>query len=165
MRYFFILLIALSFFIRAQESEITGKKAPDFKLQDINGNYVELKKLVGNGPILLSFWATWCKPCIEELTEYKKIYEDFKSENFQVIAISTDNEKTVAKVKPFVKSKNYPFTVLLDTNSDIARKYYAQAVPYSVLLDEKGNIVYTHIGYMKGDELNLKKKLEELITD
>jgi peroxiredoxin len=71
-------------------------------------------------------------------------------------AISTDDERTVAKVKPFVKSKNYKFPVLLDTNSDVARLYYAQSVPYSVIIDKKGYIIYSHLGYMRGDEDKVK---------
>jgi len=149
-----------------QEGEIkSGKKAPNFKLEDIDGNYIELKSLLGKGPVLLSFWATWCKPCVEELSEYKKIYNDLKDKGFNMVAISTDTEKSVSKVKPFVKSKDYPFTILLDTNSEVARKYYANAMPYSVILDSKGNIVYSHLGYKKGDELQVRKKLEEMLKN
>lgn len=148
----------------AQEhEEQKGRSAPDFKLESVEGNYVSLKDELGDGPVLLSFWATWCKPCIEEMTKYKDIYKEYKDKGFKVLAISIDDERTVAKVKPFVKSKRYPFTVLLDTNSEVARKYYAQNVPYSVLMDKKGNIVYTHLGYMKGDELKMKNKIDELI--
>jgi peroxiredoxin len=118
---------------------------------------VELNNEVGEGPILLSFWATWCKPCIEELAEYKKIYKDYKDKGFKMFAISTDDERTVAKVKPFVKSKGFDFPVLLDTNSDISRLYYAQSVPYSVILDKKGMIIYSHLGYMKGDEIKVRE--------
>ena len=81
-----------------------------------------------------------------------------------MFAISTDNERTIAKVKPFVKSKNYNFPVLLDTNSDVARLYYAQAVPFSVLLNDKGYIVYTHLGYMRGDEVNVRNTVSELVN-
>ena len=88
-----------------------------------------------------------------------------KEKGFNMVAISTDTEKSVSKVKPFVKSKDYPFTVLLDTNSEVARKYYANAMPYSVILDSKGNIVYSHLGYKKGDELQVRKKLEELLKN
>lgn len=156
----------LAFTVLAQEGEIkSGKKAPNFKLEDLDGNYIELKNLIGKGPLLISFWATWCKPCVEELSEYKKIFNDLEPKGFNMIAISTDTEKSVSKVKPFVKSKDYPFTVLLDTNSEVARKYYANAMPYSVILDSKGNIVYSHLGYKKGDEIRVRKKLEELLKN
>ena len=133
------------------------RKGPDFTLEDIDGNLVELDKEVGEGPILLSFWATWCKPCIEELNDYKKLYNDYKDDGFKMFAISTDDENTVAKVKPLAKSKGYNFPVLLDTNSDAVRLYYAQSVPYSVILDKNGMIIYSHLGYMKGDEVKVKQ--------
>lgn len=147
--------------IAQQETSQTGKRAQNFKLGDIDGGQLELNSVIGDGPVLLSFWATWCKPCMEELTEFNKIYNDLKDKGFKLIAISTDNEKTVAKVKPFIKSRSYNFTVLLDTNSDVARKYYAQQIPYSVIIDKDGNIIYSHLGYMKGDEKKVRSIIEE----
>ncbi|HEY6906540.1 MAG TPA: TlpA disulfide reductase family protein [Ignavibacteriaceae bacterium] len=157
------LLFVMNLYAQTEETQ-TGRSAPDFKLENIDGKYVSLKDELGDGPVLLSFWATWCKPCIEEMTKYKDIYSEYKDKGLKILAISTDDERTVAKVKPFVRSKNYPFPVLLDTNSDVARKFYAQNIPYSVLIDKKGNIIYTHLGYMKGDELKMKNKIDELIN-
>lgn len=159
-RFLLQLFIFASLTIFAQDG---GRKAPNFKLENLNGNYIELKSLLGEGPLLISFWATWCKPCVEELEEYKKLYSGFKEKGFNVVAISTDDEKTVAKVKPFVKSKDFNFLILLDTNSEVARKFYVQNVPYTFLLDKKGNIVYSHLGYKKGDEIQVKKKIESLL--
>lgn len=147
----------------AQTEELKGKQALNFKLESIDGQKVELSKLYGKGPILISFWATWCKPCIEEMVELNKIYEELKDKGFNLIAISTDNEKTISKVKPFIKSRGYNFTVLLDTNSEVARKYYAQQIPFSVLLDKDGKVVQTHLGYKKGDEKKLREKIISLL--
>ncbi len=157
-----LLLFIVNLSAQEKEEQLTGRKAPEFKLENIDGDYIALNDEIGSGPVLLSFWATWCKPCVEEMTKYKDLYEDYKDKGFKVLAISIDDERSVAKVKPFVKSKRYPFMVLLDPNSEVARKYYAQNVPYSVLLDKSGKIVYTHLGYMKGDELKMKNKIDEL---
>ncbi len=155
---FFVFFISLPL-LAQNEEDLSGRKAPNFKLINLSGKYLELNREIGNGPILLSFWATWCKPCLEEMVEYNKIYNNYKEKGFTMLAISTDTEKSVAKVKPYIKSKNYQFPVLLDTNSEVARKFYAQQMPYTVMIDKSGNIVYTHLGYMKGDE----KKIEELV--
>lgn len=144
----------------AQDTK-TGKKAPQFRLEDVNGKTVELKELIGKGPVLISFWATWCKPCMEELAEFKKIFEDLKERGMQMVAISTDNEKTVGKVKPYVVSKGIPGIVLLDTNSEVARKYYATVMPTTIILDKSGNIIYNHTGYKKGDELKVRSIIEK----
>lgn len=158
------LLILFSILCIAQPEPDGIRKGPNFKLENTEGDIVELNEEIGEGPILLSFWATWCKPCLEELSAYKKIYNEFKEKGFKMYAISTDDERTVAKVKPFVKSKRYEFPVLLDTNSDVSRLYYAQAVPYSVILNEKGYIVYSHLGYMRGDEIQVRNTVEKLIS-
>lgn len=162
---FIFIMFAVCFFINAQEKEIeTGRKAPNFKLENIDGKFVELSKEIGNGPIIISFWATWCKPCLEELTQYKKIFNEYEPRGVKIFAISTDNEKTAAKVRPLVKSKGFPFTILLDPNSDVARKYYVPSIPFVVILDKLGNIAYTHLGYMKGDELKVREKLDEILN-
>ena len=72
------------------------------------------------------------------MAEFNKIYKEYKDLGFTILAISTDSEKSVAKVKPYIKSKGYNFPVLLDTNNEVARKYYAQQMPFTVLIDKNG---------------------------
>jgi peroxiredoxin len=158
----FVLIVSLPI-LAQDEEDLTGRKAPNFKLINLDGKYVELNKETGNGPILLSFWATWCKPCLEEMAEYNKIYDQYRDKSFILLAISTDTEKSIAKVKPYIKSKGYEFMVLLDTNNEVARKYYAQQMPYTILIDKNGNIVYSHLGYMKGDEQKVEKLISEML--
>ena len=159
-----LFFVFFSFTSLAQEQdESAGKTAPNFVLENLYGDYVELSEELGDGPILLSFWATWCKPCLEELSELKEVYNNYKDKGFKLFAISTDNERTVAKVKSYVKSKSYDFPVLYDTNSEVARLYYARAVPFSVLIDKDGNIIYSHTGYMRGDEIAIRDKIIELV--
>lgn len=159
-----LLVIFLSISLNAQDSaEQDQKKAHNFILEDLDGEFVELDELTGEGPLLISFWATWCKPCIEEMRELNKIYEEYKSSGFNMVAISIDSEKTLARVQPFIKSKKYEFTVLLDTNSEVARMYYAQNVPYTLLLDENGTIVYSHLGYRRGDEKEVERLIKSMI--
>ena len=139
------------------------KSPPNFVLENLDGDYVELNEYIGDGPILLSFWATWCKPCHEEMKYIQELHEEYNSEGLSVFAISTDNEKSVSKVKPFVKTKDYSFEILYDTNSETAREYYVITVPHTVIIDKEGSIVYSHSGYKKGDELKLKEEILKLL--
>lgn len=156
----FILLVSLP--LLAQEGN-TGRKAPNFKIEDINGKTYELEKEIGSGPVIINFWATWCIPCREELPKLHEIYKDLKEQGLKLFSISIDDERSSSKVEPFVKQKGFTFPVLLDPASSVRQKYYATDVPFTVILDKTGNIVYSHQSYKKGDELKIREIVESLL--
>jgi peroxiredoxin len=159
-------IVALALIVAVQSAPAQpGREAPDFTLENLDGDWVSLQDLVGDGPVLISFWATWCRPCLEELRELQQLYEEYEPRGLTMLGISTDSERSIAKVKPLVRSKGYTFRVLLDTNSDVARLYYAQNIPYTLIIDTTGTIVYTHMGYRAGDELEVQKVIDKLLGD
>lgn len=132
------------------------RKIPSVKLSDMEGKQYELKSLLSNQVTIITFWATWCKPCAEEMHEFQNMLEKYGDNGLKVIAISTDTERSVSKVKPFIKSKKFGFTVLLDTNNEAMRRFNIQAVPHTIIVNSKGEILYSHSGYSKGDELKVE---------
>ena len=140
-------------------------KAPNFSAPDLEGEKVELKTLLQEGPVLISFWATHCKPCIKELNQLLKLYPDYKEKGFEILAIDVDGPRSVSRVKSKVKGLKWKFPVLLDTNKDIYRKYHVLGIPHTVLIDSKGNVRYTHTTYRKGDEKIIWQKVDEIFAE
>lgn len=138
---------------------------PEIILKDVNGKVKNVNDYSKTGKItIISFWATWCTPCKKELSNLNELYEDWKAKyNLELVAISTDNSRNVPKVKPFVDGQGWDFDCLLDINEDLKRALNAPLIPYTVLLDQSGNIVYTHTGYIEGDEFTLEEKIKSLM--
>jgi peroxiredoxin len=157
-----LLLFAVSI-ISAQEA--TKKVAPNFELETIEDETVELSDFLGEGPVLINFWATWCKPCVEEMKYYQEIYDKHKADGMKMLAISEDTERSVAKVLPYIKANNYNFTVLLDPDNAVARDFYVRVVPHTYILNSEGEIVYSHSGYKKGDEKEVERIITELLGE
>jgi len=96
------LIILLTLIINTNVS-FSQEIAPDFRLPDLNGKQISLTSLLGKGPIILDFWATWCKPCVKYLPRLQNIYDKYKKENLVVVGINEDGPRNWAKINPFVK--------------------------------------------------------------
>jgi len=136
--------------------------APDFNLKDIDGNPVILDSLLAKGPVFMSFWALWCKMCIKELDALKPAYDEFDSLNVNMLAISQDKERAVPQVKPFAKSHNWKYVVVLDPENIMRELFNVQAMPTSFIISQDKKIVFTHQGYKVGDEEKIIAKMREL---
>ncbi len=150
------LVLALTGLTLAQKLET--KKAPDFTLPDMYGKNFTLSKNYGGGPIYISFWATWCKPCLEELKIMEKVYEKYKDQGFRMVAINTEGPKASAKIKSFVKAHGITYDVLLDNDGEIFRRTFKGAnMPYTVLTNSEGRILFSGVGFKPGDEVEIEK--------
>jgi peroxiredoxin len=143
----------------------TGSDAVDFTLTDIDGREQTLSKYLGKGPVLLSFWATWCKPCLAEMEHLETMYEAKKDKGFVVLAISLDGPETEASVLPTARSKGWTFPVAVDTETRATSLYNPRrAQPFSVLIDKHGKIVLRRENYNPGDEKALEAEVDKALA-
>jgi thiol-disulfide isomerase/thioredoxin len=144
-----------------------GAKAelPTVTLKTIDGKTVNTDTLKNDGkPFIIDFFATWCKPCKRELDAIAEVYDEWKEETgVKIFAVSIDQAQNMNKVKPLVNNHSWEYDVLLDPNSDFKRALGIQTIPFVLICDGKGNIVYKHNGYTDGAEEELIEKVRELI--
>ena len=137
---------------------------PNVTVKDLQGKDVNIAKLSNNGkPFVLTFWATWCGPCIKEHNALDEVYSDWQKETgVKIFAVSIDDSRTTAKVKPFIEGKGWEFEVLLDVDGDLKRAMNVSNPPHTFLFDGKGKIVYQHTGYFDGAEEDLYEEILKL---
>ncbi|MFN8310339.1 MAG: TlpA disulfide reductase family protein [Chitinophagales bacterium] len=159
-----VLLTTTAFAQTATEKILGDRLLPAISLSDVNGKKVNVADYGKSGGItVLSFWATWCVPCKKELTNVSELYEDWqKKYNVKVVAVSIDDSRNTAKVKPLVDGQRWDFEVLLDVNQELKRELNIQSVPYTIVVDKTGKIAWQHSGYVDGDENILEDELEAL---
>ena len=139
-------------------------QVPSLQLKDINGKTVNTANIIKNNgkPVIISFWATWCKPCLRELKAIHEVYADWQDETgVKMIIVSIDQAQDANKVKPLVDGNGWEYEVLLDPNSDFKRAMNVQNVPHVFVLDGKGKIVYNHAGYVDGGEEDIYEALKK----
>lgn len=140
------------------------KKIPAVDVKALDGKSVNTS-IINNGgkPIIISFWATWCKPCKKELDNIAENYTDWQKETgVKLIAISIDDARSASKVPTDVKSKGWEYDVYLDSNQDFKRAMNVNNVPHTFLVDGKGEIVWQHNSYAEGDEDKLYELVKKL---
>jgi len=139
---------------------------PSVKLKNLEGKTIDTAKLSNDGkPFIISFFATWCKPCNRELKAIHENYADWQDETgVKVIAVSIDQAHQIAKVKPMVDGAGWEYEVLLDPNSDFKRALGVNMIPHVFIIDGNGKIVDQRSGYTEGAEEHLIEKVRELTS-
>jgi len=155
--YAVLFFIALPFVLTAQ------KQLPDVSIRTLDGKNERIKSYTDRQLTIISFWATWCSPCKRELDAMVELYPVWKEKyQIELLAISTDNPRQLAKVRPMVAAQGWPYVILTDASAALKNALNFQAIPHTIIVDKKGNIVYEHTGYLPGDETLLEKKIAEL---
>ena len=148
------------------EANLKTRNLPAVTVRTLDGKPISAAALPGVGqgkPVIISFWATWCKPCIAELSNIHELFPDLQAETgAQLIAISIDDARNAAKVGPLAKGRGWTYPVYLDQNQDLKRALNVNNVPHTFLLDGAGNIVWQHNAYNEGDENHLLELVRQL---
>ena len=149
MRFFSLMLcLALATALTAQ------KQLPNVQAKTLDGSVVNLQDYGKNGKItVISFWATWCSPCKKELDAIADIYPDWQEDyDMELVAITIDTRRALAKVPAIVQTKGWEYTILHGDEQTMRQAFNFQTIPQTILVDQNGNIIDSHNGYVPGDE-------------
>ncbi len=158
--FFYILTFALFGMAHPASAQL-----PVVTLKTMEGKELRTDTLSNNGkPFIIDFFATWCKPCNRELDAISEVYDEWQEETgVKIFAVSIDQAHNINKVKPLVDNQGWEYDVLLDPNSEFLKALGIQMIPYVLIVDGNGKIVYRHNGYTDGAEQELIEKVRELV--
>ncbi|MBT3590913.1 MAG: TlpA family protein disulfide reductase [Candidatus Marinimicrobia bacterium] len=157
-------LILLFLTVSVFASEIEKKQIiPDLKVKLMDGQKVTIHELLKDGPLLIDFWATWCKPCKKVMKHLNQYHLDYANKGFKVLMINQDSPRSMGKVKTFIRSKKFDFLIGLDPNQKLAKKLNGLIMPTLILVAQDGTIQWRHQGYMPGEEKEIEYQIRLLL--
>ena len=138
--------------------------APRFKIKDLAGRALDLDELRRGGPVLLDFWATWCKPCLAAIPEIQALHQRYGSQGLKVIGISVDGPRNYSKVRPFAARLGIKYRVAFDLDGRLQQLYQVVAMPTAILIDRDGRIAAVRVGFRPGEGDELEAKIRALLA-
>jgi len=154
-KYFFIIIITVIFmtsaifiFSSCKGSGNVSSSDNDFTLTDLEGNPVSLSDFKGN-IVVLNFWATWCPPCIAEIPDFVKVFNEFRDKDVQFIGVSNED---ISTLKNFAADYNINYPILVD-DKNIMAIWGIRAIPTTFVFDRDGQIVFKNVGMMTGEQI------------
>lgn len=156
-----LILFPLIFFLG---SNLFAQEVPSTQVKTKTGESIPFSSLIKEDTIyIVSFWATWCTPCIKELREIDEVYSTIQdSFRLKLIAVSVDDARNSSKVFPKVVGEGWAYEVVLDQNQDLSRSMNVNNVPMMFIIDRKGKIVYSHQGYSPGMIESILTELDKI---
>ena len=140
-------------------------RAPRFQMKSVTGEKLDLDRLRQQGPVLLDFWATWCKPCLAALPELEALHRRFAPRGLTVIGVSVDGPRNFPKVRPFAQRLGLSFPIALDEDGSLQQRFQVRAVPTSVLISAEGRIAHVTQGWRPGETVALGRAITALLPD
>lgn len=156
--------ILLLLFLGVSGMTTSAQYLPEFAIKDMNNNVQTFEDLKGENLTLFDFWATWCKPCRKAIPKLNKIYTAYQDKGVKIVGVNCDGPRSVAKVRPMAKSLQIKYPVLMDINSDLVNELNLVNFPTLIAVNSEGKVVYVHEGFAIGDEVEIKKAIDELIS-
>jgi len=149
----------------ARAVDVESNTVPSLVARDLAGRRFDLAASLQDGPALVTFWTTWCKPCRKELPELQKLAAAYGERGFHVVGVNGDGPVDRAKVRPYVNALGFTFTVIPDPDGEIRRRFQVEVFPTSFLVDGEGRVVYRQVGYRRGDEKILAERVRALLGE
>lgn len=144
---------------------LNAASAPDFNLRNLRGERVNLKTLLTKGPVLLDFWATYCKPCVKAMPKLQKIHEKYGKSGLTVLGVNVDGPRGQNRVKPFLRARKVSFPIALDSDSAVMRRMQVNVLPTTLLITPDGEIALRQVGYNSKNAEVLLAAVEALFPD
>lgn len=133
------------------------------RIQSLDGKTIDLESVAAKSPVVLNFWATSCGPCRLELPHLQKVYEEYGAKGVVFVAISLDNPRNKKMISDFLTKNKVSLPVYIDTSGEVAKKFKITAIPTTFLLGKGGEVIYQVRGYRPGDEIVLRKQIENML--
>ena len=137
--------------------------APNFSARAVDGSRVDLAKVLAKGPVVLDFWATWCRPCEHSLPAAQALHVRLRERGVSVIGVSIDGPRNWARVRPFSAKLGLTFPIVIDEDGALARRFQITGVPTTVLIAADGRVARVHSGFVPGEDRALAAAAEALL--
>lgn len=146
--------------------QLSAQTIPDVSVENMKGVKVSAKTIcLADKPTVVSLWATWCKPCIQELDAVSEVLEDWKKEvDFRFAAVSIDDARAVSKARTYASARGWEgMDFFFDSNAELRRELNVSSIPYVLIYDASGKLIYSHVGYHPGGEEEILAQLKKIV--